>query len=571
MTKGNEISLQRIIVVETAKYRGIRDLVHAAVAQTSAECSTGGPRVLQGIALAVASEHSVQAVLQKIVQGLAQQPRLDLARIWLLQPGDPDQPRCLRLAASEGKSIARRRESGTPIDDGSPPVPWDTGKIGRIAATGETLFLPDARKDPEWKGDATWAKTAVPSFAGQPLIFRGETLGVLAIWCRAPIRGRGLRWLRLFADQAAVAIANARAFEEIDRLRKQLELENSYLREEVKAELAFGDIIGQSAPMKRILHQIETVAPTDTSVLILGETGTGKELVARAIHDRSSRRDRPMIKVNCGAIPRELFESEFFGHVKGAFTGAIRDRSGRFQLADGGTLFLDEIGEIPLELQSKLLRVLQEGQFERVGEDIARRVDVRLIAATNRNLEREMKSGRFREDLYYRLSVFPIEAPPLRHRTGDIPLLAAHFLQQARPLGRGRRSVRLTPEQIDRLQQYDWPGNIRELQNVLERALIVSQGGPLRLDLALPPFTPNAAEPTPARTRPADEPEFVSAEDWKQRERRNILAALKHADWRIYGPSGAAELLGLKPTTLTSRMKAMKIKRPSAKKSGEPD
>ncbi len=529
------------------------------------ECSTGGPEVLERIALTVTSERTVQPVLQGIVQGMAAQPLLDLARIWLVRPGDPD--RTLDLAASAGKSIRRRRESGAPIDDGSVPVAWNVGTIGRIAATGQPLFLQDARKDREWSGNAEWAKTATPSMAAQPLIFRGETLGVLAIWCRAPFAREGPTWLRLFADQAAVALANARAFEEIDRLRRQLEIENSYLREEVETRLAFGDIIGQSAPTKRIQHQIETVAPTDVNVLILGETGTGKELVARAIHDRSERRERPLIKVNCGAVPRELFESEFFGHVKGAFTGAIRDRAGRFQLADGGTLFLDEIGEIPLELQSKLLRVLQEGQFERVGEDVTRRVDVRVIAATNRNLEQEMKAGRFREDLYYRLSVFPIEIPPLRERLGDISLLAEHFLQQIRSTRRGGKSFRLTSGQIERLQQYDWPGNIRELQNVLERAIIVSRGGSLRLDWALPTFTPKT-EPTSVKTDGVEESEFVSAEDWKQRERQNILAALKSANWKIYGASGAAELLGLKPTTLASRMKAMKIKRPSGRQSG---
>ena len=306
------------------------------------------------------------------------------------------------------------------------------------------------------------------------------------------------------------------------------------------------------------------MAPTETSVLILGETGTGKELVARAIHDRSSRRERPMIKVNCGAIPRDLFESEFFGHVKGAFTGAIRDRTGRFQLADRGTLFLDEIGEIPVELQSKLLRVLQEGQFERVGEDVTRRVDVRLIAATNRNLKREMEAGRFREDLYYRLSVFPIEIPPLRQRSGDIPLLAAHFLRRARIPGRSR-PFRLTPEQMERLKQYDWPGNIRELQNVIERAIIVSRAGPLRLDLALPAFAPSL-ESIQSEAQPDEEREFLSAQDWKHRERQNLVAALKSANWRVSGRGGAAELRGLRPTTLTSRMKALKIKRPSASK-----
>ena len=537
------------------------------ITATSEECSTGGPQVLQRIALAMASERSVEAVLQKIVGGLAEQPRLDLARIYLVQPGGPNDSPSLQLSASAGKPLEMRRQSGAPIDDKdlSRLIPWNVGKIGRIAASGQGLCLDDARKDPEWAGDRKWARTSVPSFAGQPLIFRGETLGVLAIWCRGQIVEAGL-WLRLFADQAAVAIANARAFEEIERLQKQLQLENSYLQEEVKEELAFGEIIGQSPLLKRILHQIETVAPTDTSVLILGETGTGKELVARAIHDRSSRRERPMIKVNCGAIPRDLFESEFFGHVKGAFTGAIRDRIGRFQLADAGTLFLDEIGEIPLELQSKLLRVLQEGQFERVGEDVTRQVNVRLIAATNRNLKREMEAGRFREDLYYRLSVFPIEIPPLRQRTADIPLLAAHFLRCIR-LPNSGRAFRLTPEQIERLKQYDWPGNIRELQNVIERAAIISRRGPLRLDLALPHFTA-AAEIVPTKVEPSEERQFLSDEDWKHRERQNLIGALKSANWRIHGRGGAAELLGLKPTTLSSRMKAMNIRRPSGKKAG---
>src|SRR5262249_26985592 len=261
---------------------------------------------------------------------------------------------------------------------------------------------------------------------------------------------------------------------------KNLEFENEFLQDEFRA--SFGNIIGHSPALQKVLAQIATVAPTEANVLILGESGTGKELVARAIHDMSARKEHPLVRVNCASIPKELFESEFFGHVRGAFTGAIKDRVGRFELADHGTLFLDEIGEIPLDLQSKLLRVLQEGQFERLGEDRTRTVRVRIIAATNRELLTEAKAGRFRLDLYYRLSVFPIELPPLRERPEDIGPLAAHFVQHsARRLGVER--PRLTRAQVQQLEGYDWPGNVRELQNVVERAVILARGGRLQFDL----------------------------------------------------------------------------------------
>jgi transcriptional regulator with GAF, ATPase, and Fis domain len=313
--------------------------------------------------------------------------------------------------------------------------------------------------------------------------------------------------------------------------------------------------------LQRVLEQIDPVASTDATVLILGETGTGKELIARAIHDRSSRRHRPLIKVNCGAVPRELFESEFFGHVKGAFTGALRDRAGRFHLAHEGTLFLEEVGEIPLELQPKLLRVLQDGEFERLGEDRTRRVDVRIVAATNHDLQHDVEAGRFREDLFYRLSVFPIRVPPLRERRDDIPLLTAHFLRQAcSRLHCG--PVTYTAEHIRQLQAYDWPGNVRELQNVIERAVIVSPGDALRLDLGLPSRVPGR-RPLVPRRGPAPGSEPVSEAEWKRQERQNLLAALQQAGGKIYGPGGAAELLGVKPTTLASRLKALGIKKPS--------
>ena len=270
--------------------------------------------------------------------------------------------------------------------------------------------------------------------------------------------------------------------EEIQRLRHQLELENAYLNEEVRNAEAFGDIIGTSPALDTLLWQIDMVSPTDACVLITGESGTGKELVAREIHKRSSRSKRTMIKVNCASVPKELFESEFFGHVKGAFTGAIKDRAGRFQLADGGTLFLDEIGEVPLDLQSKLLRVLQEGTYERVGDEKTHHVDVRIIAATNRQLKEEVERNRFRQDLYYRLNVFPMEVPPLRSRREDIPALASHLLKLASKKLK-LPSPRLTQANVQELQKYNWPGNVRELQNVMERALITSQGGKLALNL----------------------------------------------------------------------------------------
>ena len=272
------------------------------------------------------------------------------------------------------------------------------------------------------------------------------------------------------------------AYTEIEQMKEQLEAENVYLQEEYKLEKNFAGIVGQSHAIQQVMQQIELVAATDASVLISGESGTGKELIASAIHEQSERHGHPWIRVNCAAIPRELFESEFFGHVKGAFTGALKDRTGRFSLANGGTIFLDEVGEIPLELQSKLLRVLQEGQFERVGEEKTSNVDVRIVAASNRELKADIEANRFREDLYFRLNVFPIEAAPLRNRRDDIPLLATHFITLiCRRMN--RQEPRLTQANLKQLQSYSWPGNIRELQNVIERAIILSKGNRLQFDL----------------------------------------------------------------------------------------
>jgi transcriptional regulator with GAF, ATPase, and Fis domain len=533
------------------------------------------PQALQSIALAVAEARSVNLVLQRIVEGLAGQPETALARIWLRGPGDlcssscrvraecPDQRQCLHLRASAGRSVHDSDADWTRLTGEFCRIPLNMWKVGRIGGSGTPMLIAkDLAGDPAIARPKWASAEGIMAFAGQPLIFKGETLGVLAVFSRARIDQEQFQWLRTFADQAAVALANARAFEEVARLREQIELERDHLREEVREALAFGDIIGESPALQSVLRQVEQVAPTSASVLLLGESGTGKELVASAIHDRSSRRHRAFVRVNCASVHADLFESEFFGHVKGAFTGAVRDRVGRFQLADAGTLFLDEVGEIPLPLQAKLLRVLQEGQFERVGEERTRRVDVRIIAATNRVLEREVEAGRFREDLYYRLSLFPVELPPLRNRKDDIALLAAHFLRLASQ--RLKRAVpRLTPTDVRALEQYDWPGNVRELAHVIERAVILTDGRQLRFDQAL-----ILARPRPTRGGSALVPGSLSSlltdADVRRLERDNIQRAIAQAGGKIYGRGGAAGLLGLKPTTLAYRMRALGIPRPGS-------
>ena len=440
-------------------------------------------------------------------------------------------------------------------------MPIGVRKVGHIAATGESVEVTDIVEDSKWLARPEWARSeGIRGFGGHPLSYKGEVLGVIAVFSRAPFQHEEFTWLRMIADHAAAAIANSRAFDEIECLRKQLALENAYLKEEVREAKAFGEIVGDSPALRQILDQIELVAPTEANVLILGESGTGKELVAREIHNRSQRKDRPLIKVNCASIPKDLYESEFFGHVQGAFTGAVKDRSGRFELADGGTLFLDEVGEIPLELQSKLLRVLQEGSFERVGEEKTRKVDVRIIAATNRDLKHEVEDGKFRQDLYYRLNVFPIEVIPLRARIEDIPLLTSHFLESAskkmnRPL------PRLTQANLQKLQAYDWPGNIRELQNVIERAVIISNSGALRFDLPEDESLQKLPPSMTASKMEKAESTVIPETEMRNRERENILNALKLTEWKIYGSGGAAELLGINPTTLTSRIKKMGLKK----------
>jgi PAS domain S-box-containing protein len=342
-----------------------------------------------------------------------------------------------------------------------------------------------------------------------------------------------------------------------------LTAEAEYLRQAVKTLGGFDEILGQSAPLKRVLEDIEQVAATDTTVLILGETGTGKELVARAIHGASRRQDKPLITINCAAIPAALMESEFFGHEKGAFTGATQRREGRFALADRGTIFLDEIGELSLDLQAKLLRVLQEGEFTPIGSSQMKTVDVRVIAATNRDLDHAVREGSFREDLYYRLNVFPIQIPPLRERRDDIVLLASAFTAKFAQ-GIGRQIESLSEECKERLEAYSWPGNVRELQNVIERAVITSRNGRLNLDRALPDAATTASREAQSTVEKAQEvsDRILQIHELQRLERENILRALESTAWRVAGKDGAADLLGINPSTLNSRIKALGIQRP---------
>ena len=359
---------------------------------------------------------------------------------------------------------------------------------------------------------------------------------------------------RDISERRALEAQRERDFEEITRLKKQLEEERDYLRAEIRVTSHFDGIVGASEALKRTLAQIEAVARTPASVLIRGETGVGKEGIARAVHERCDRAANPLVKVNCASIPAELFESEFFGHVKGAFTNAHRDRTGRLQLADGGTLFLDEVGEIPLSLQGKLLRALQEREFERVGDDRTVNVDVRVIAATNRDLEAEIRAGRFREDLYYRLSVFPLDVPPLRERRDDIAPLARHFLDTI-CAELGRDPIRANKRQLAALEAHDWPGNVRELKNVIERAVILTAGSRLELDAV---FTPSAS-PQPGVLAPAGG-EILTEAEFRELEKANLRAALEQAGGRVSGPGGAAALLGIKPSTFTYRLQKYRLK-----------
>jgi formate hydrogenlyase transcriptional activator len=442
--------------------------------------------------------------------------------------------------------------------------PVDESPAGLVLRTQQPLIISNVAAQKRWPRFVERTQPfGVQSACDLPLTTARRRLGMLVFASKqsATYDAADVDFLQLVANQVAVAVENALAFQEIEALKDQLSKEKAYLEEEVRTEHDFGEIVGESTALRQVLKKVETVASTNSTVLICGETGTGKELIARAIHDLSPRKGRTFVKLNCAAIPTGLLESELFGHEKGAFTGAISQKVGRFELAHQGTLFLDEVGDIPLELQPKLLRVLQEQEFERLGSTRTIRVDVRMVAATNRDLAQMVVDGRFRSDLYYRLNVFPLVLPPVRERPDDIPRLVRHFTQGfARRMG--RRIETIPSAILEALVRYPWPGNVRELQNVIERAVILSpglslqvplgdlrrvEGGGRREEVFAPP--PSSLLPQPSKT-------LADA------EREHILGTLRETGWVVAGPKGAAVRLGMKRSTLQKKMKKLGICRP---------
>lgn len=637
---------------------------------------------LLSLAAAVAGEHSTGNVLNSIVHGLAAQHGVALARMWLLSPGDTcdtcfrkaecdNHAQCLHLVASAGAAQNSPGEDWTFLQGQFRRIPLGHRKVGEIGTTGKSILIPDSAADSEWIRRKEWAeREGIRAFAGYPLVARGEILGVLAVFSREALCQQDFAWLRIFADQVAVAITNARAFEKIQqseraliererqlqqivdivpqhmvlletdfsssygnhtardyfgqaertsptdfvnttthpedaerllswilhtmsgdeaaeteaRIRKRdgqhrwflhqltplrddrgtvtrwcltrvdiddrkqaaerAQRENLALREEIDKVSMFESIVGTSPALQAALARVAKVARTDSTVLITGETGTGKELMARAIHKRSLRSDRPFVSVNCAAIPHDLIASELFGHEKGAFTGALQRRLGRFELAEGGSIFLDEIGELPAETQVALLRVLQEREFQRVGSNLSLRADVRVIAATHRDLPEAIRDGTFRNDLYYRINVFPVEIPPLRERKEDIRLLVEYFIDRyASKTGKQIRHI--ARRSMDQLQSYAWPGNIRELQNVIERSVILCDTENFSVDESWLCLQPKSGR--------------VLAHEMITQEKESIESALTECKGRVSGPSGAAVKLGMPPSTLDSRIRALKI------------
>jgi formate hydrogenlyase transcriptional activator len=421
---------------------------------------------------------------------------------------------------------------------------------GVVWQTQQPLLVSDLASEARWPMvTRCMREDGVSSFCFMPLTTATCRLGAMGFLSleKEAYGEADLEFLQQVANPVAVAVENALAFQEIAQLKDKLAKEKLYLEEELRLEHGFEDIIGDSDALKQVLKQVEVVAPTDSTVLIQGETGTGKELIARAIHRLSGRSERTFVKLNCAAIPTGLLESELFGHERGAFTGAIAQKAGRFELADKGTIFLDEVGEIPLELQSKLLRVLQEQEFERLGSAKTIRINVRLIAATNRDLKGMVEANQFRSDLYYRLNVFPITAPPLRERRDDISMLVRYFTQHY--AARMKKNIQTVPTKtLEVLSRYTWPGNIRELENLVERSVILTQGTDLQVPMS--------------ELQANDRPTSTSISTLEEAEREQILRALHEARWVIGGPSGAAARLGIKRTTLQSKMQKLGISRP---------
>jgi formate hydrogenlyase transcriptional activator len=455
--------------------------------------------------------------------------------------------------SAEGDFSVLRIAGADPLP---PHVPRKTvwkqegSRTARILETGCPMRTNDLREDGQFTEHLALIEQGLLSALSVPLSAKGKVLGTLNVASREVGRydESHSELLLAIADQVVLAIENMLAYEEVESLKQRLEEENLYLQEEYKAEAPFADVVGESTAIQKVLAKIRMVAGTGSTVLVTGETGTGKELVVRAIHALSGRKDKILVKVNCAALPGGVIESELFGHEKGAFTGALSRRVGRFELANGGTLFLDEVGDLPPELQAKLLRVLQEGEFERVGGTQTLKVNVRLVAATNRDLARAVEEGRFRADLFYRLNVFPIAIPPLRARVEDIPRLVRHFVMiYASKMGKSIDTI--SEQAMRKLTAYHWPGNVRELQNVIERAVILSTRGRIELDDQL------AAPVADARTKDVATLEEI--------ERDHIRTVLNRVGWRVGGERGAARILGLKRTTLEARMSKLRISRPA--------
>jgi formate hydrogenlyase transcriptional activator len=491
---------------------------------------------------ALVSNLDVRELLLAIASCVRQVKPFDYATLALFDP----QAKLLRmhvLASSAELDVGSISSADEPfVDLGKSPAGW--------AYTTRKPLVLKGQPDEEWPFEMPpqFAHLSLKSGCWIPLIGREGVIGTLNVFSRRPgnFADDDLNILTQVAGQVAIALGNAMAFRHISELKDQLAEQKQYLEDELKTEFNFEEIIGHSKPIRRVLKQVETVAPTDSTVLILGETGTGKELLARAVHNLSPRHDHTFVRVNCASIPAGLLESELFGHEKGAFTGAIAQRVGRLELADQGTIFLDEVGDIPLELQPKLLRALQEKEFERLGSTRTIKTDVRIVAATNRDLGKLVASGQFRSDLFYRLNVFPITVPPLRERSEDIPLLVQYFLSKfSQRMKKNIETVR--KESMQALREYSWPGNVRELEHVIERAVILSPGPALKV----PAFEPAAANHT--------QPSISSA--LEDIEREHIIRVLREAKGKIGGPGGAAERLGMNRTTLNSRMQKLKISR----------
>jgi formate hydrogenlyase transcriptional activator len=512
-------------------------------------------QLLLNLTTRITSNLDLREVLRAISANFREAMRGDGAGIWL--PGEEAGTFKLYALDSPGsKGFAKEELIITPAENDPGKRAFETMKP--TVATVEEIGWPGGGE-----GYRLAAAEGMKSACFIPLVSRGRALGDLMIVraTEGTFTPEDVDFLSQAAGQIAIAIENALAYREISELKDKLALEKLYLEEEIRSEMNFAEIVGKSSALRKVLKRVETVAPTDSTVLIYGETGAGKELIARAIHDLSPRKSKAFVKLNCAAIPTGLLESELFGHERGAFTGAIAQRIGRFEVANGGTIFLDEIGEIPLELQTKLLRVLQEREFERLGSSRTLRTDARLIAATNRDLEAMVAEQKFRSDLFFRLNVFPIQVPPLRERHGDIPLLVRHFAQQfSKRMNKTIDTISSTT--MDALSRYHWPGNIRELQNVIERAVITSTGPVLKVDVADLKISKSSS---PAEKSSAQGSTNGGLRDTlKETERQQILKALKQSNWVVAGPKGAAAKLGMKRSTLQLRMSKLGISRHSS-------